>query len=315
MRTKAVREWRGTYGRVWLCRVDRREALLRLGLDETAERAEVDAAYRALAKELHPDRTGQTELMVKLNEARAVAQSDSPSGMALVPLDAVAELVRAVTHEPAAQAESERVVRSVVQHQVGLLRHQRRVHTSRAVLSGGITAVIAVVGATAKLPVDYLAGLFIAPVMLTLGLVAAFNGLRIWQAKTAADDQQAEIEEVADTLGDKGTYVRAMREIAVEGKLQAQFTRDHLHQGVCAWAEPASELEESEPTLLQRLRRSARPLSAAPGPEPLRRVAARIGEVDFAALLIAKGAENGLLIEARFRDSDVTEFGYRLDDS
>jgi hypothetical protein len=44
-----------------------------LGIEEGADEEEIDQAFRAKAKEAHPDRGGSTELMAELTNARATA--------------------------------------------------------------------------------------------------------------------------------------------------------------------------------------------------------------------------------------------------
>jgi hypothetical protein len=44
-----------------------------LGVSKTASRAEIEAAYRSLARDRHPDRGGTNEQMAALNEAREKA--------------------------------------------------------------------------------------------------------------------------------------------------------------------------------------------------------------------------------------------------
>ena len=48
-----------------------------LGLGPEATRTDIDAAYRALAKDAHPDHGGNAEEMARLNDARAKALQDA----------------------------------------------------------------------------------------------------------------------------------------------------------------------------------------------------------------------------------------------
>jgi hypothetical protein len=162
-----------------------------------------------------------------------------------------------------------------------------------AVISGGIAAVVAILEATTKFGAtgegirvtDALAASFAARLAL-----AAILGFLAWETSSQETMLQLEIEEAAETIDDKATFIDTIEEAASTSDLNLErgWTRATLTDAVRRWCDKQHGHEGG-----------SRPVRAGAvgwlwrGPEamPLRTMAAMISHVDFTRLLTATGLE------------------------
>src|SRR4051812_12265742 len=119
--------------------VDRADALEILGVREPATQADIDTARHAAMKVVHPQGSDPDEEKAKvINEAHRVA-TETMTGVEMVPVKALAELVRRNTAALERSGSSEAAattVSQVVIHHVGELARARRRRLSLAVVTG-----------------------------------------------------------------------------------------------------------------------------------------------------------------------------------
>jgi hypothetical protein len=286
--------------------MERDEALARLGLDGSATREDIDSAWRAAMKEVHPD-TGSNpdgKLAIELNQARATALSGLPqSGSDLITVDRMAELIRTSQQElVAAERAGDRAMAQVTMHHVGALAFQRRQRARVAAASGGVAAVLGVIAALLRAsPTNGLdvvrPVLFVAA--LTLGLFAAVLAVLAWQLAAREHWLQMELEDAGETLSERAALSDALTELGV-GDF---FTRAELLEALSRWDVAHDVIRGPYPVLPF--------MSPTYEAVPLAHTAGIVGPVDFAKLMLAKGVESGLLREDQRLEGDRVVYGYR----
>jgi hypothetical protein len=264
-----------------------------LELEEGFGEEEVKAAHRRLAKDAHPD-TGETsdaEKLPALGEARDLLLGAGGS-TALVTREDLAVVLRKQGELVRISQESEATVKRVVVHHVGKLAAAR----ARRLTVSGLGAVIGLlltgVGALSHTEMFPL----LQPALLVVGSLLSIVSLALAAAallgKEREERLQLEIEEAGETLADKGALVGTLAELGLDGF----FTREELQDAIYYWSEMDNEVE------VIRFKDRV----------PLSRVAAKIGPVDFARLLLAKGLESEMIEEAEEPGDDVeVRYGYR----
>jgi hypothetical protein len=284
--------------------MDLTEAFARLGLETTATRDEIDAAWRQAMKAVHPD-TGTApdgNLAVVLNQARATALSAvAVPSTELVPLAAVMELVKAqqpAQMERAARA-SDQALKSVVMHHVGGLAYRKRQRAILASIGAFVTVVLTLLAAVNRIvPEDSQA--FYGFLAAFAAVLTALVGLGAWRLSAQERTLNLDLEEAAETLSDRAAYLDTIDEIG----LGAVWTRQELHAALQGWEVPEVRNSTHGPSL------------GFFGPPyrsvPLAHTAAEIGHVDFGRLLVAKGIELDLVQEDAFvREDGRTSYGFR----
>jgi hypothetical protein len=273
--------------------VRREEAMGLLELSAGAGEDEVKAAYRRLAREAHPD-TGpepDPERLRQLGEAREAALEEAV-GKDVVTKEDLALILRAQSELAKVSRESEATVSRVVLHHVGKLAALRNRQLTFSGLGTVIGVLFAAVGAAAQSEaVPQLQAVLIALGSL-LAICSLITGAMAQIHKSREERLRLEIEEAAETLADRGAFLGTLAGLGLEGF----FTREDLQESIRFWSEGYGEFD------VIGLGESL-PLSA---------VAARIGRVDFARLLLAKGLESEMIVEAEeLGDEGERRYGYR----
>lgn len=116
------------------------EAFQILGLSPSATEQEIEARFRSLAQERHPDQGGSKQEMQQLNHAREVALASTTLSRALVPADVVRDLVVATTTALAARSSVVHDLQTVSAQIKQTLTNRLRAFRQLSTLLGGITA-------------------------------------------------------------------------------------------------------------------------------------------------------------------------------
>jgi hypothetical protein len=288
-----------------------------LGVSSGSSLDEIERRFKDLAAVSHPDRGGDEGRMRDLIEARDVAKASRDTGV-LVPLDAMRELVE-LLQEPSRE----------------LIRHQGREATAatrRRESEAAVSAVVAfsvnrltrlrrIIEVVAALQTIAIAGVYLAhknvhsvetpgwywsavenhiATWITVGLVlyGVLTAL-YWGLRAAAQAVEYAVTDVADNLSDPGTYAAVVDEIAETSEHPLPWDRLALIQGVETWVSASRKR-----ALLQNRSRSR---------AEAWRIAQRAGSDHFVQLLLAKGRENGMLVERKIRGArNQTTFVYEL---
>lgn len=286
--------------------MNRAEALARLGLDADSTAEEIERAWRAAMKHVHPDTGARPdgELAVLLNQAKAEALAALPKPTTdLVTLEAIAELVRAQQQAAVAGATaSDRAMKQVVIHHVGGLALRRRQRATLAAASAGIAAILAVIGALVKATPNSLD--VYKPILFFLGamfgVLSAALGVMAWRVSTAERALQLELDDVGETLSDRGAVADTLTEL----ELGDFFTRVQLREAIDTWQIDETLIGPRYPRspLVGTVYRSV----------PLSHTAHTIGPVDFGKLLLTKAVELGLLVDDQNVDAEgKRQYGFR----
>jgi hypothetical protein len=261
-------------------------------------------------KEAHPDPGGRHDdgSAARVNEARDVALGSlASSGSDLVAINAVMAMVRAQQQETLAAKESEKTMRRVVRTHVGQLSLRKRQSLIWGALASGSAIITGAIGSVLQF-----AGTPSGPFGIILLAFAGYcvcggvvMGGRALAASTRERMLTLELEDAGDTLSDRGDLAATLDELG----LPAFFTRAQLYEVLQQWRVPE---DAPEP---RRDGGILPPLALfEPRYEPvsLAETARKIGHVDFARLLMAKGLEPGLLEVADRPTSGYTmDHGYR----
>lgn len=263
-----------------------------LKLSGSAGPDEVKQAYRRLARQVHPD-TGDsdTERLKELREARDLALAPATS-QDLATRGDIALILRKQGELAKLSKESDATLARVVFHHVGKLAAARRRRLTASGLGAILGSLLAIIGAAAKSEAAPLLSTVLLPLGGILAICSAVLGAMALLEKEREDRLRIQIEEAAETLADRGALVGTLRELGLDGF----FRREDLHEAIYYWSEMDNEIE------VTRFRDRV----------PLSRVAAKIGPVDFARLVLVKGLEAGMLIETEELDEyDQLQYGYR----
>lgn len=272
--------------------MERIDAMRLLKLEENFSEGDVKAAHRRLAKEAHPD-TGEMPnpgKLATLREAReALLRSEESTtlvtrGDLSLALKKQGELTRILQR-------SEATVSRVVMHHVGKLaaaRNRQLTLSGLGTLIGLLTTSVGALaradfGPTLQRSLVLIGGTFTI-CSLMIGALALFN-------KEREERLRLETEEAGETLTDRGALAGTLTELSLDGF----FTREDLQESIFYWSEMDNEIE----------------MINFRDHKPLSRVAAKIGSIDFARLLLAKGLESGMLEEAEETIEKHVHYGYR----
>ena len=288
--------------------MDRVSALEHLGLGADASDDEIDAAFVARMRKVHPDSgTAPDEDAAKiLNDARRATIRTTSSAL-VVPQRVGLTSSSARPSEPTHAAESASVatVNTLVTHHAGQLGFRKR---ERIVLASGalvIAAGMSVVAGLMKVgnDQDYETRRWLLMLAVTLTLISAATGVLSWIAGLRETFLRLELEDAAETLSDRSTYRELLRELP----LAPFWTRSDLILAVGRWVDDWQDLP--------RYARRERPSMARPwirfAAVPLAATASRIGRVDFARLVLVKGLEIGLIEEASVGQDEFMDYGFR----
>jgi hypothetical protein len=269
----------------------REEGMRLLNLPAGASEEEVKRAYRRLAREVHPD-TGEepdTERLQQLGEACEVAL-EHVTGQELVTRKDIALMLRTQGELVKVSQESEATLSRVVVHHVGKLAAARSRRLTISGLGTVVGLLLAAIGAVVRTLPSLQAvlipfGALLAICSLVVGAMALLN-------KEREERLRIEVEEAAETLSDRAALVGTLAELGLDGF----FTREDLQEAIYYWSEMDNEIEVIR--FQDRV--------------PLSRVAAKIGPVDFARLLLSRGLESGMIVEAEESDDHPEiQYGYR----
>lgn len=270
----------------------REEALKLLKLPDGATTADVKRAYRNLVKEVHPD-TGDTDArrLEQLREAREVALSPVMT-QELATREDIALILRKQQELAKISQESDATGSRVVIHHTGKLAAARNRRLTFGGLGGIVGLLLVAIGAMVRNETVPGLSAVLIPMGAALAICSLLVGAMALLAKEQEERLRIEIEEAAETLADRAALIGTLTELGLDGF----FTRDDLQESVYYWSEMDNEIE------VIRFRDRV----------PLSRVAAKIGPVDFARLVISKGVESGMIIEAEERDDHhQLQYGYR----
>lgn len=288
--------------------MDEKESFEKLGLDPGASEGEVEAAFRRLAKDMHPDVGGEHDEMAELLRAREIAL-ESLGSRSLVTRAAIVELATASTRALESQQRqierqqkqdaSNRMVSRIVRHHTSRYKRYRRGAAFVgwvSVATGILTArIIPGTGGTIlDMPL-------LAPFFLALALLAA---VYYWMLYVSAENIQHAIEDTSESLEYKSTYVDLIYEIADKAYVSPPvrdrpWTREELLESVERWIGYPAKLVF--PLIPQ--------ISRDPS---LRRLARTIGVPEFVRLLISKGLAQDTLEEHEERSRGRISVRYSL---
>jgi len=265
----------------------RDEAIQILGVPHSATPDEIQDRFRELARAQHPDTGGTSDEMSELLEARRIALSAATSS-ALVPLDAVKELVRAVSSAALVREQrredTQRVIREIRRHHTSRLRRAKNSAWFMTALSAGATLLT-----TQLLPkVERL-----TPEALptSFALIAGVTAFIAWILSTRAEAISLALDELADHLDDKTSLVNVLHDIMPIEKLRQGWTRGELLESTRRWIDQLRRAGLPASGVIANAAAESRRLEGIPG------LVQRIGASDFVKLIVAKGRETGVVEE------------------
>jgi hypothetical protein len=269
--------------------MDHSQALSILGLSGNPSPDQIQARFRELARDHHPDAGGDQREMALLIEARDAALGERRSTQ-LVPLDEVKLLVRAAALDMARRGEAHSATSAALRG----IKH-RRTSSLRSLksLAGSVAVVSGIMGLVSSgiLPALEQHGLKIgslsAPLIMMAGLMGIFSLVTSRQVEVI----DAQVEELGDELKDKGHYLELLYSIAPEAELRKPWSRTDLERLIDDWLHNPLSSASSLPKAIDTLR------LVTLGPLSRRGLLRRIGAADLAKLMTSIGIERGVLEE------------------
>lgn len=264
-----------------------------LELSPGASDEEVKRAYRRLARQAHPDTSEKPDAkrLQQLGEARDIALDPVP-GQELATRADLELILRQQGALENAFRETEATLSRVVVHHVGKLARERNRRLTISGLGTIVGLLIATVGAMLQSEAVPASQVVLIPIGSMLAFCSLVTGAMALLSKEREERLRIEIEDAAETLSDRGALMGALAELGVDGF----FTREDLQESIYYWSETDNEIE------VIRFRDRI----------PLSTIAAKIGPVDFARLLLSKGLESGMIVESEEPgDRDEVQYGYR----
>jgi len=277
------------------------EALEILDLPISSTIEEIEAQYKDLIKDVHPDTiNGNHEKASALNNAKDFAiKYLAETTTNLVLLRQVAEIVKfdnsLVLKRQEYRTQSEAIFSKVSRKSVNKYKQMR----SMTKLIGAFSATLALITSNI-LPIfeniikdnpTYSAGFTVVTFM---------TGFYYLMINTITDRVQDSLDEFKETLEDKANYYDIINSIIIERAILNRIISRREFEGIVEnW------LEESRHVVLERLE-----LDLLINEDSLKRIARRIGKSDFSKLIISKGLEKGVLIEVELNDNGFPTIGY-----
>jgi hypothetical protein len=275
-------------------RVTTAEALALLSLNENPSVEAINEAFRRLAAETHPDRGGDEDEFRRISEARDVLIA-AQDGAALVPFREVRELMTLAMggvaereHRADLRDATRRVVANMVRIRVSPIRRARGRLTT-------MTFIAAIAAASSQALKIFPSGksawsglnLTANVGTISFGVVAflAAIGIAFYTYRISAI--QGLIEDVDQTIDERATVVRLMREILQSSEKGPPVSTDDWLDAVRQWAWS----QRPRPVL------AAFPLSIRREPMSPHEYAGRVGPDDFAKLVYAKAKEHQVIAE------------------
>lgn len=280
------------------------EAFKILDISITSTIEEIDKKYKALIKEVHPDKkNGDTEKASTLNNAREVAinyinEMNTSSAM----IRQVVELIKvdntAIVKRQEYRTQSDSIFSRATRRSINKYKQMQ----SMAKLFGAFSAALALVSSNI-IPIfaKYFDDNPIYPAFFTM--LTFTTGTYYLMLNTMTERIKDSLEDVKETLEDKSSYYDIVNSILLESPdLNKVFSKKEFEKTIQNW------LLTSQYVMLEKLE-----LDILIDKDNLRRTARRIGESDFSKLIIAKGLEKGILKEIELTENGLPTVGFSFE--
>lgn len=297
--------------------MDESKAFEVLGLARSASKDEIEAKYRDLVRERHPDHGGDEEAMRNLNVAREVAVT-AAQNRALVPVetvrDVVAIAVESVMRRSEEKAASERIAETVLREHSGPLQYYKAMAAKVGYASAGLVLLTSNV-------IPSLEKLFHVPwgVAAVFGVLVALCTFWHFRLSRVVDSLERDVNDLSERWSDRPAAFNLLNDILRFVYPEPRFTADGLERELGRMLYGNDYFNDCFPGRIRPWHRLMAYLGLRrPGPR-LRyervmggridpRLAARvhrIGVSDAVRLLLAKAVENGVLV----RDEELVDGG------
>ncbi len=253
-----------------------------LGLPKTASIKEINARFREIASQIHPDKGGDNHAMSELLFARESAIR-SARNRKIEPVDILKEFQR-INTEVSKRADQREITRKLVRmiqsNRLGKYRRYRVGAAVMAVFFGAITVIGTGLISALSLPAS-----FTDPsAALTITFILIYV-----TSSSITESLEGEWDELCDLIDHRSTYEVLVHCLDLAFIKPQPFTKNQLEDFISRWT--VSNSDE-----LERIR------SLAKG----------VGEPYFTRLLISKGIELGVIREHKIVEGGRTHIGYSL---
>lgn len=303
-----------------------KQALAILGLEQGASGGEIEARFRRLASETHPDHGGSPESFARVVAARDRLKANE-SGSDLVRTEggplapsqmstALLAMEKERNADVQRQERSERITKGLVRAEVSRLTRSKRRASFLAWLGGGAGALTLALRATDSTAESYLEFSWIAPVIIMSILVSVTCAIGSFAVSDQISRIEQAIEDTAEAMTDRSIFLDLMYEMIDSAGIADRnaWTSSELVRAVGRWSTLNSSTTRwdqatagASPLVRSFVRFALLPLRAMnrigrwgvsgrfdPTPS-LADLATVIGAESFVRLLVAKGEETRLL--------------------
>jgi len=250
------------------------EALNLLNLHQDSTVSELDEKYRKLVSTSHPDKGGTEEKMQRLNVAKDVVAAYLQSKTALVPINAIKDIVLAankgLVEYETKKENTKRAFTRILDINTNKPKRMKRM----AAMFGGISAAAIFLGK--DLPEKYLAevggGSDVAAMLIFTSLsIGVYAAVIWWFLDNKVKRIEQDTEDLEASLNDNVYYVDLIHQIFGDDAV-GSWNKSQFENSLDEWAYEKANRSTS-----------------------LARLIHDVGKSEISKLLIVKGAENNLL--------------------
>jgi hypothetical protein len=283
------------------------EAFQTLEIEITASKTEIKEKHRAMIKNFHSDKeNGSHEKSVLINEARDIALNYVNDKMNVSLIKQVVDIVTVENNKSIQYTEYKTQSDALYTKISRKFGSRYKSYKSSSRTFGLISAIIALL--SSKFVSIFPEASKDLNMTIAFTIFAVTSGMLYLVFNSIAERIQDSIDDLKDTLSDKGSYYDILNSILKIKENNKQVLSRHDLEELCAEWFRSDLYEYRERNSLDKALREVFLI----GSNSFENTVRRIGIHDFVKFLISKGLEKNILREKEFNDSGLVEIKYEI---